>query len=56
MTVDGGKAKAEGLTSEYRGKTLYFCSKQCKESFDKALEQHAARERENQAKQETHQE
>ncbi len=32
MEVDEKKAKA---TSEYKGKTYYFCSKGCKVFFDK---------------------
>ena len=32
MMVDEKKAAA---TSEYKGKTYYFCSPSCKEDFDK---------------------
>lgn len=32
MTIEDSKAAA---TSTYKGKTYYFCSKGCKESFDK---------------------
>jgi Cu(I)/Ag(I) efflux system membrane fusion protein len=35
MYVDEGKAKASGKTSEYHGKTYYFCSDGCKQQFDK---------------------
>ncbi len=33
MTVDEKKAAA---TSEYKGKTYYFCAKGCKLAFDKS--------------------
>jgi membrane fusion protein, copper/silver efflux system len=33
-TVDMNKAKNTGRTSEYRGKTYYFCSADCKQKFD----------------------
>jgi len=35
MTVDEGSSKARGFSSEYKGKTYYFCSRECKEKFDK---------------------
>jgi RND family efflux transporter MFP subunit len=35
MEVDAGAAKAAGLSSEYRGKTYYFCMPECKHDFDK---------------------
>lgn len=35
MEVDEKKAAA---TSEYKGKTYYFCAKSCKEKFDKEPE------------------
>lgn len=35
MMVDEGRSKAAGLTSEYQGKTYYFCSLECKRDFDK---------------------
>jgi membrane fusion protein, copper/silver efflux system len=35
MDVDEGKARAAGLTSEYREKTYYFCSDGDKQQFDK---------------------
>ena len=38
MTVD--PAKAAG-SSEYNGKTYYFCSGHCKQKFDKAPAQYA---------------
>jgi YHS domain-containing protein len=37
MQVDTAKA----LKSEYKGKTYYFCSRQCKDSFDKNPAQYA---------------
>lgn len=33
--VDEGQAKATGLTSDYEGKTYYFCSYSCNRQFDK---------------------
>lgn len=36
MMVDEGKSKAAGLSSEYQGKTYYFCTLQCKKDFDNA--------------------
>jgi Cu+-exporting ATPase len=41
MQVVEGTAAA---TSEYRGKTYYFCSPACKAAFDKNPEKYAARE------------
>ncbi len=35
MDVDEQKAVAAGRTSAYRGTTYYFCSDECKKSFDK---------------------
>jgi len=35
MEVDISKAKVAGRTSEYGGKTYYFCSDYCKVTFDK---------------------
>jgi len=35
MTVDTNKARATGRTSEYHGKTYYFCNDECKRQFDK---------------------
>jgi YHS domain-containing protein len=34
MEVDPEEATAEGLVSQYKGKTYYFCCSMCKESFD----------------------
>jgi len=36
MMVDQGKSRSSGLTSQYQGKTYYFCTPQCKRDFDKA--------------------
>jgi RND family efflux transporter MFP subunit len=36
MVLHEGKARAAGLTAEYEGKTQFFCSKECKEEFEKA--------------------
>jgi len=36
MPIPVKNSKAEGLTSEYEGKTYYFCSKECKGRFDKS--------------------
>jgi YHS domain-containing protein len=33
--VDTSEARASGRTSEYRGTTYYFCSSECKKTFDK---------------------
>ena len=33
MTVDEASAK---WTSEYEGKTYYFCNERCKKAFDRA--------------------
>jgi YHS domain-containing protein len=35
MEVDQAKAKVAGLTSEYKGKTFYFCMDECKKEFEK---------------------
>jgi len=35
MEVDEAAAKALGRTTEYEGKTYYFCSKECNEQFDR---------------------
>ncbi len=40
MMVDEKKAAG---TSEYQGKTVYFCAKVCKEKFDKNPQQYAAK-------------
>lgn len=39
MTVSEDKAAA---TSQYKGKTYYFCHKSCKERFDKDPEKYLA--------------
>jgi YHS domain-containing protein len=33
-------AKAKWLKSEYKGKTYYFCSKECKDEFEKDTERY----------------
>jgi Cu+-exporting ATPase len=38
MSVDESSAEA---TSTYKGKTYYFCSEDCKETFDKEPETYA---------------
>lgn len=38
MTIDSEKAAA---TSQYKGQTLYFCSKGCKAKFDKEPEKYS---------------
>lgn len=40
MEVNISDAKAAGLMSEYREKTYYFCSLQCKQQFDKEPQRH----------------
>jgi len=35
MEVDESKAKAATRTADYKGRTYYFCSDDCKEKFDK---------------------
>jgi Cu+-exporting ATPase len=35
MHVDEGKAKAAGNTVDHGGMTYYFCSDECKKTFDK---------------------
>jgi len=42
MRVDEKKAAA---TSDYKGKTYYFCAKVCKERFDKDPEKYVKEER-----------
>ena len=39
MTI---KKKDAVATSEYQGKTIYFCNKMCKEEFDADPEKYAA--------------
>jgi RND family efflux transporter MFP subunit len=41
MSVDQGKAKTAGLTSDYKGKTYFFCSVECKRQFDAAPRNYA---------------
>ena len=41
MMIDPGTAAA---TSEYKGKTYYFCARGCKVSFDKNPEKYIAAE------------
>ena len=41
MTVEEQKAVA---TSAYQGTTYYFCSRGCKEAFDKNPEQYLAKQ------------
>lgn len=41
MTVDESKAVA---TSEYEGKTYYFCADGCKKAFDKEPEKYVKKE------------
>jgi membrane fusion protein, copper/silver efflux system len=36
MLTSEEKARESGLTSVYQGKTYYFCSRECKENFDKS--------------------
>ncbi len=42
MNIDEKKAAA---TSEYKGITYYFCSKICKEKFDKDPEKYLSKEK-----------
>jgi len=39
MEVDEDRAKAAGMTSDYAGRTYYFCAAVCKQEFDKAPDQ-----------------
>ncbi len=43
MNVDENKAVA---TSEYKGKTFYFCAKGCKAAFDKNPEKYLGKKKE----------
>jgi len=36
MAVDEGRSRAAGLTSNYQGKTYFFCTIECKRQFDKS--------------------
>jgi Cu(I)/Ag(I) efflux system membrane fusion protein len=49
MEVDEARAKAMGLTSVYEGKTFYFCSKECKDQFDKRPEKYVEKPSEKRA-------
>jgi YHS domain-containing protein len=40
MTVESEKAAA---TSEYQGRTIYFCAKGCKAKFDQAPDKYLAK-------------
>lgn len=40
MTILKKEAEAEGLTSEYKGKTCYFCMDTCKKYFDRKAEKY----------------
>lgn len=42
MSVDTAKAKADGRTSTYEGKTYYFCNDSCKKQFDAEPAKYAA--------------
>ena len=43
MDVDETQAKAGGLTSDYHGKTYYFCRYDCNKQFDKDPERYVAK-------------
>lgn len=36
------KKKDAAATSEYKGKTIYFCNRMCKEEFDKEPDKYIA--------------
>lgn len=40
MDVDPEKAKAVRRTSDFQGKTYYFCADSCKQQFDKNPERY----------------
>ena len=42
MEVEHARAKANGLTSEHNGETIYFCNPNCKKTFDADPDAHAA--------------
>lgn len=44
MQVDEQQATAKGLTSEYRGRTYYFCSPDDKRRFDQDPERYAGQQ------------
>jgi len=41
--IEVGQAKAGGLTSDYQGKTYYFCSYSCNRQFDKTPERYVGK-------------
>ncbi|MHB1415311.1 MAG: YHS domain-containing protein [Chloroflexota bacterium] len=41
MQVNEQQAREGGLTSEYEGKTFYFCNPGCKSDFEKDPQQYA---------------
>ena len=43
MEVDQTKAQAAGRTAAHKGQTYYFCSDECKVSFDKEPAKYAAK-------------
>jgi len=43
MAVDEKKAAAAGRTSQYQGRTYYFCADDCKKSFDANPAKYAAK-------------
>lgn len=47
--LDGGKAATAGLTSQYQGKSYYFCSDTCKKQFSKAPERYVSKPQETSA-------
>ena len=49
IAVDKAQAKAAGLTSEYQGKTYYFCRYRCNQEFDKDPERYLKQEAKPQA-------
>ncbi|HSL22968.1 MAG TPA: YHS domain-containing protein [Vicinamibacterales bacterium] len=46
MSVDAAKAKAAGRTTQYEGKTYYFCNDSCKKQFDSDPAKYAAQAKE----------
>lgn len=44
MQVNEQQAGSQGLTSEYRGQTYYFCSANCKRQFDQNPERYAGQQ------------
>lgn len=51
MTVRTSKATVAGLSSQSRGKVHYFCSRQCKDQFDKAARRYSERAAGDEARQ-----